>query len=966
MKYQFSSYDIGYPLYGAKFLNNSVLLVTGGGGYRNSDIPSKLTALRIDFKKKRVIKRFREITFDSKDDHPTTLDAAEVVNQDPLHNIILVGCNEDRSSSATTTNYHLRKFAYENDHLKFMVSADFNRSNNPNEFTKFSSLSSDGTVGAVASSKLPIVIRIIDPMTMEEKYEIETGSEVKDLHFSPDGKVICYITETTLEVISIVTGRFIVRKTDFNKNISLSKVRFLSNDMVVVVGSLKEKSKKFIISKINIKTKNAAVLLSKSIKSNYTSITAMDSSKDGQLICLATNEKTLLVLKGKDFTVLRSFKNIHQDDITAVAFSPDTQYIASVSLANTIYLVNLPPGLAESTSFLSKLFKLLLNILFTVGIIMVAYIAYYFELHDKTYRYVSDKYFLTKRDTSGYFQMHDGFLTTSMDIVDDVVTIRTLTGKINTGSDVDTKIWSTNIPIVSISTVHENKMFDKVENTFTAQPDVSIAMELDLSLEIESPTLLSGSNMYAKGSIPTSSTESDQSSESSVVETYTNLSNSAISSVSQSLQEMESSSVSDSKSRSGSTNGSQDSSQLNTSHLSSSTVSKEKMQPSSVLTSGSDSEESENTSTLIKRTLTVDGVVYEVISMSPVPTTSSFELSSKETSNIVSAEVLITDDLISKDPSGTSTTINIKSISTSIPNTISMISDFRNNSTSSSPVTQLTTNNDITFSNMVVSYDTGKEKFSVIKAEKVSLSSISISATTDTNSSTKVSLSEGNGDSSVSSTTFASFNTTVVDQELQSTRSHSTTEPITGIGTGEENNIVLTSVTSAVESSAVGSLSFDKIENLTIEETVTDSSLNTLSSKRIISTKLEDNTAIINKTESYTRSDASVSSPLENTSLVTYFNHKNDGHQSNSSTVKLGMSLSDNLLSTVSFISQTEIPTLNTHNDILMVSASDTIESELKNIAVSVNELSLNSNPEIVSSISQVTGSDVSPVNTLD
>ncbi|CAL9733372.1 putative guanine nucleotide-exchange factor Sed4p [Monosporozyma servazzii] len=461
MKYLASEYDVGYPLRGAKFLDDSILLVTGGGGQANRDIPNKLTALKVDFNKKKTIKRFREIKLDVIDDCPTTLDAAEVHSQSSSSNVILMGCNETTSGSPGSPNHHLRKFTFEDDHLKFIASADFNRSNNPNEYNKLTSLSSDGSVAAIASSKLPTVIRIIDPLKMEEKYEIESGNEVKDLHFSPDGKVICYITETTLEVISIVTGRFIIRKTDFNKQISLSKVRFLTNDVVAVTGMVNNKSKDITISTINIQTKNTKVILSKAITSGYTGITAMDASKDGQLIALATDKYSLLIVKSKDLSVTRSFKNIHQSEISSVVFSPNSEFVASVSLANTIHVVKLPQGLAQSTSFFHGLFKLLVNIVLTFGVIGIAYVAYYFNLHAKSFHYINEKY-LTKRDTSEYFHMNDGIIETSTEILGDIVSVHTLTRDINSYSKVDTKeagsdmsIITTSHGIKSLSTVPE-------------------------------------------------------------------------------------------------------------------------------------------------------------------------------------------------------------------------------------------------------------------------------------------------------------------------------------------------------------------------------------------------------------------------------------------------------------------------------------------------------------------------------
>lgn len=83
-------------------------------------------------------------------------------------------------------------------------------------------------------------MRIIDPSDLTEKFEIETRGEVKDLHFSTDGKVVAYITGSSLEVISTVTGSCIARKTDFDKNWSLSKINFIADDTVLIAASLKK------------------------------------------------------------------------------------------------------------------------------------------------------------------------------------------------------------------------------------------------------------------------------------------------------------------------------------------------------------------------------------------------------------------------------------------------------------------------------------------------------------------------------------------------------------------------------------------------------------------------------------------------------------------------------------------------------------------------------------------------------
>lgn len=375
MKFVTANCSIGYPVYGAKFLNSHMLLVAGGGGEGNNGIPNKLTVLRVDFGKKKVIKRFREITLDPNDDSPTTLDVA--------NDIILMGCNENSAKIRSGEgNHHLRKFVYENEHLKYVAGIDFDRSKQPEDYTKLIYLSRDGSVGAIASSAIPTVIRIIDPKELTEKYEIETGHEVKDMHFAPDGKVISYITATTLEVISIVTGRFIIRKTDFDSNYSLSKIKFLTDDIVLIAATLK-KGSGIVMIKISLRSGSATALKTKLITNKFKGVTAMDVDIKNELAVLAGSDNSLALVKLKDLSLGRIFKQVHAFAITRVAFSPDSNLIASVSAANTVHVIQVPQNFALSTSIWSKLWKLLLNFAFIALLAFFAQISLKFDLHNK-------------------------------------------------------------------------------------------------------------------------------------------------------------------------------------------------------------------------------------------------------------------------------------------------------------------------------------------------------------------------------------------------------------------------------------------------------------------------------------------------------------------------------------------------------------------------------------------------------
>lgn len=419
MKFLSSNYNVGYPVYGAKFLNSHMLLVAGGGGEGNNGIPNKLTALRVDFQKKKVIKRFREITLDPNDDSPTTLDVA--------NDIILLGCNENSEKiKSGEGNNHLRKFVYENEHLKFVAAVDFDTSILPEDYTKLIYLSRDGTVSAIASSKVPTVIRIIDPRDLTEKYEIETGHEVKDMHFAPDGKVISYITASTLEVISIVTGRFIIRKTDFEKDYILSKIRFLTDDTVLIAASLK-KGNGIVMIKISLKSGSASVLKTKLVTNKFKGVTSMDVDAKNQLAVIAGNDNSIALIKLKDFTLGKLFKQVHNFAITRVTFSPDSNYFASVSAANTVHIIKIPENYALSTSIWKKLWKFFINFVMIVIVGILVQLSYKYDMHNKIYTYVKYQYNARHSNSS---IANDIFKQTTL--VGDIVSVQTVTKPLST------------------------------------------------------------------------------------------------------------------------------------------------------------------------------------------------------------------------------------------------------------------------------------------------------------------------------------------------------------------------------------------------------------------------------------------------------------------------------------------------------------------------------------------------------
>ncbi|CAI4056795.1 GTPase-activating protein SED4 SKDI_03G1270 [Saccharomyces kudriavzevii IFO 1802] len=425
-----ANYNVGYPIYGAKFINEDTLLVAGGGGQYNPSFSNKITALKVNFQKKKHIRRFREITLDSIDDAPTSLDCN--------NNLILVGCNElFNEPSLANVNHHLRKFVFEREHLKFVASIDFNRTTEPSVFSKFIYINQMATVAAIASSEVPTVIRIIDPRNLTENYEIETGKEVNDLHFAPNGILLSYVTSNSLEVASVRDGKFVARKIDFDKNLILSNIRFLNDNTILVAASLLN-SDGVSLLKLGVSSKGVKILKTASFMFDLNGITSMDVSPNKEFVALSSKDKSIAIISVQKLKLVQLVPRVHESTITRVTFSPDSKYLASTSIGNTINVLKLS---SKSSSFLRKVWKFFVNFILLVFLAGAIQLGYKYNAHGLIYRYARDMYKSKFEqsspldpETSHYFTINDG--TKDITITADIVSVTHLT------SDIDTELSS--------------------------------------------------------------------------------------------------------------------------------------------------------------------------------------------------------------------------------------------------------------------------------------------------------------------------------------------------------------------------------------------------------------------------------------------------------------------------------------------------------------------------------------------
>ena len=80
----------------------------------------------------------------------------------------------------------------------------------------------------------------------------------------------------------------------------------------------------------------------------------MDVDMKGELAVLASNDNSIALVKLKDLSMSKIFKQAHSFAITEVTISPDSTYVASVSAANTIHIIKLPLNYANYTSMKQK------------------------------------------------------------------------------------------------------------------------------------------------------------------------------------------------------------------------------------------------------------------------------------------------------------------------------------------------------------------------------------------------------------------------------------------------------------------------------------------------------------------------------------------------------------------------------------------------------------------------------------
>ncbi|KAL6935535.1 hypothetical protein ACO0R3_000579 [Hanseniaspora guilliermondii] len=423
MKVEVLKSNLKYPLYACKFISDDLLLVTGGGGEGNNGIDNKITLLSIENNK---IKKFRELKLNDDNDSPTCMDFAHLSPkiQDSLPNsillgsddiqdnikvdgVFLLGCNENSNKILQSNiNNSLQRFNYENQHIRFIASVDYDQDDQTprdlNTYLKFLKISDNIEFAACCTSKVPSVIRIINPITLNELYEIETGNELRDFDFQKgkQAKILSYITKSTCELISCVTGTFITKSYQFDVNkYTPLKLVFIKEDCFFII--LKNDiSNKFELHLFSMTGEIKLLKIHELKNLNFKGITSVDYSSDENILAISGNDNSvnffylyykqanssthssiIPALANSKLKFLKRFSDLHTFAITKIAFNNSGTRLSTVSADNSVSIINIPKNFKNHKPTTKKFLSFLFKLITLVGLCIIGKFVYENDLH---------------------------------------------------------------------------------------------------------------------------------------------------------------------------------------------------------------------------------------------------------------------------------------------------------------------------------------------------------------------------------------------------------------------------------------------------------------------------------------------------------------------------------------------------------------------------------------------------------
>ncbi|KAK9330908.1 hypothetical protein V1520DRAFT_339138 [Lipomyces starkeyi] len=344
------SLDIRYPVYAAQFASDTTLIVAGGGGEGKNGVANKISVLNIDPAEKKV-KVAEEKVLSKDEDSPMSLDVTE-------EGVIAVGVNSSTAAIKTGKNEHLRLFKLESDNrIETQERTQLFTAEHLDEYQKCTRFSPAATYLAVASS-VGILHCLAFPSLQPQFPAIDISeaggdSDIQDVDFSCNEKLISYTTPKSVTLLSAVSGEKIAEY--FPPPASTFRgVRFASHDTLILISNHARRRGASILKLtlpsdifLTKQQSQPPVRTVRSLHAGVKAVTALDCRES--IACVAGADLSVAVVRTDTLREIKIIRNAHAFPVTRVVINPAGTVMASTSVAQSVVLVRIE-GVAAASS----------------------------------------------------------------------------------------------------------------------------------------------------------------------------------------------------------------------------------------------------------------------------------------------------------------------------------------------------------------------------------------------------------------------------------------------------------------------------------------------------------------------------------------------------------------------------------------------------------------------------------------
>lgn len=316
--------NVEYPVYAAAFLDDSRLVVGGGGGEGNNGIPNKLSLLEIEGED---VSLERDLELPSDQDNPTSMAASA--------NHLFVGMNDGAAIvRAKKTNRHLRTF---NKSLEEVAAAQVFESLKDDTYQRVTTAGRE--ILAFSSSAVPAEVVISREKTTTR---ITFDDEVLDMAVAPDDRHVVICCPQRVTVVSSETGKekgaaTVSSGKTSSPNAKWSRVGFIGSNKIVVAANIGKRQGSVLYVYTLPVGDGSELLSSGSCKvPRISAVTALES--DSNFVAVAGTNGNLVVFESESLRVAMYRREVHKFPVTAISLNPAGNTAVTTSLDGSVHI----------------------------------------------------------------------------------------------------------------------------------------------------------------------------------------------------------------------------------------------------------------------------------------------------------------------------------------------------------------------------------------------------------------------------------------------------------------------------------------------------------------------------------------------------------------------------------------------------------------------------------------------------